>query len=240
MSEMIESPVEGFVLLNFKPEALAARGWPAVEYPMPSDALEAMLDGGADLGAPQLLAWMQQYVAEEKAPWREYREAMLALLAICTPDDARGVIDVGGDTWSLIAGEVDLDAKVVSFCREGELLAMAGKHEDGRLRVACFQPLDGRTVSSIIRGSVLPAPDGTVCMRPNNWEYVGDNACGNGQLYAAMAGSSYMALWEHGFGITAKHEPDPAWHSQRDVAPLAAATLAVSLGVYYQLGPEEL
>ena len=98
MGDMKESPVEGFVLLNFKPDSLVARGWPLVEYPMPSEALDAMLEGGAELEAPQLLAWMQQYVAESKAPWREYCEAMLALLVICTPEDERGVIDVGGDT----------------------------------------------------------------------------------------------------------------------------------------------
>jgi hypothetical protein len=238
MGGMTDSPVDGFVLLKFKPEALAANGWPLVDYPVPSEAVDALLEGGGQLEAPNMLAWMQQYVTDKQAPWREYRDAMLALLAMCTADDERRVIDIRGDTWSLVCGAVDLDAKLVSFCRDGELLAIAGKNDDGRLRVTCYQALDGRTLSSILQASLLPAPDGTVCMRPNNWEYLGDNACGSGQIYACLDGRSHMALWDYGFGVTADREPDPNWHSQRDVTPLSAGALAASLGVYYERGPD--
>ncbi len=96
------------------------------------------------------------------------------------------------------------------------------ENADGRIRVACYQPLDGRTVSLIIGASCLPAPDGTVCMRPNNWEYLGDNACGNGQIYAAIDGRSYMSLWKHGLGVTTEQGLDPEWHHVRDLTPLSA------------------
>jgi len=239
MNSMSDSQVEGFILMKFKAEAVAAKGWPSVEYPVPAEALVALIDGKGELEAPQMLAWMQHYVAHTNAPWRDYREAMRTLLEICSPADDRDTIDAGSDRWSLVCGPVDLDAKVVSFCRDGDLLAVAGENADGRIRVASYQPLDGRTVSLIIGASCLPAPDGTVCMRPNNWEYLGDNACGNGQIYAAIDGQSYMSLWKHGLGVTTEQGLDPEWHHVRDLTPLSAAALATSLGVYYSLGPAE-
>jgi hypothetical protein len=44
-----------------------------------------------------------------------------------------------------------------------------------------------------------------------------------------------MALWEYGYGINAKHTPDPHWYSFREGKPLPAAMLAISLGIYYEL-----
>lgn len=238
MGSLTDSPVEGYVLLTFKPEDLAAQGLPCVDYPVPSSDLDAVLEGNGEIEAPQLLVWIQQYASDQNAPWRDYREAMLQLLEVCTPPDERTPIDVSGDNWSLVCGKVDLDSKLVSFSRDGEVLAVAGKHADGRVRVESFQPPDGRTLRCLINTSLLPAPDGTVCMRPNNWEYLGDNACGTGQMYAAMEGRSYMSLWEYGLGITIEHETDPAWYSQRDAIPLSAATLAVALGIYYELNTD--
>lgn len=239
MSSVNDSVVEGFVLLGFKAEALEAKGWPVIEYPAPASELDALIEDGGEMHLAQLLAWMQQYVADGSVPWREYRDALSSLLGMCTPTDDRDVVDVQGDNWSLVCGGVNLDAKLVSFSRDGELLAAAEKNEDGRLRVASYQPLDGSTLQRIISASQLPAPDGTVCMRPDNWEYLGDNACGNGQFYAANEGRSYMSLWEYGFGITAKQERDLDWYPQRDRPPLPAAMLATSIGVYYELGPAD-
>jgi hypothetical protein len=238
MDNVSSSPVEGFVLLSFNPEALASKELSSVDYPVPSNALDGLLEGGGEIEPPQLLVWIQQYVSDQKAPWRDYRKAMSQLLGVCTPPDERTPIDVSGDNWSLVCGKVNLDSKLVSFSRDGEVLAVAGKNADGRVRVESFQPLDGRTLRCLINTSLLPAPDGTVCMRPNNWEYLGDNACGTGQMYAAMDGRSYMSLWEYGLGINAEHDPDPDWHSQRDAVALSAATLAVSLGMYYELNDD--
>ena len=239
MRSPTNSPVEGFSLMKFKQDALDAQGLPCVDYPIPSSGLDNVLEGGGVISPPMLLAWMQEYVSDKKAPWRDYRDAMLQLLDLCAPDDERTPIDVSGDTWSLVCGQVDLDAKLVSFSRDGEVLAVAEKNEDGRILVESFQPLDGRTLCSLINTSHLPAPDGTVCMRPDNWEYLGDNACGASQLYAATDGLSYRSLWEYGLGITAKQEPDPHWHQQRNFKPLPASMLATSQGLYYELSTED-
>ena len=77
-------------------------------------------------------------------------------------------------------------------------------------------------------------------MRPNNWEFLGDNACGNGQMYACEGGRSYMALWEFGLGITYERKVDPEWHRKRTATPFSAAAFASLLGRYYALTTDNL
>jgi hypothetical protein len=221
--------------MSFKPDALAARGLPLVEYPVPIGALDAVLGGGGDIDASQFLQWIQEYIAHQDAPWRDYNDAMLAILSGYADPDAPDVIDAIGDKWSLVCGDVDLDGPVVSFLRDGELLANATRNDDGRLRISSYKPLDGAAISNIITVSESSAYAGTHYEADDNWEIIKYKACSTSQAYAYSAGRSYMALWEYGYGINANRKPDPHWYSFRESKPLPAAMLAVSLGIYYEL-----
>jgi hypothetical protein len=66
-----------------------------------------------------------------------------------------------------------------------EAIAAVTGAADGRLLVSAFQPLDARAIRMLTGCGVKPAPDGTVCLRPNNWEYTLDASAGMGQAYAA-------------------------------------------------------
>ena len=70
MSNSKKSPIDGFMLMRFKPDTLVSRGLPLVEYPVPIGALDAILGGGGDIDASQLLVWIQEYIAHQDAPWR--------------------------------------------------------------------------------------------------------------------------------------------------------------------------
>ena len=231
--------IDGFVLMRFKKEALAGRGLPDIDYPIPTELLFEAMGGAGMLENKQLLACMQQYTAHgEVKDWQDYLPAMHALTKNISPPGEPYEIEVIADRWSIVCGEVDLDGPVVAYCRNEEILAVACRNPDGRLRMMSYQPLDQRTMERMMESARHPHEDGTVCQREDNWEYLADGACGNGQMYAMMRGESYFVLWRDGLAIC-NGKPDPDYAQQREVSPLPPSFLAIGLAVCHEYAPLE-
>jgi hypothetical protein len=110
---------------------------------------------------------------------------------------------------------------------------------NGSLRAACYRPLDAKAIQYLLGLALVPAADGTVCMRENNFEYAKDCAAGTGRYYAFERGESHLSYWEHGLGLTQSHERIDDWYSQRSLPPFQPAMLAVQLGVYFELTDDD-
>jgi len=229
--------VDGFILIHFKAEALAAHELPNVAYPMPTEVLAQQLTGSGMLKNKQILAYIQQYTAHgEVKNWQDYLPAMHALTRSLSPPVEPYEVQVIADRWSIVCGEVDLDGPVVACCRNDEILAVACRNEDGRLRIMSYQPLDERTLLRMMESARNPHEDGTVCQREDNWEYLADGACGNGQMYAMVDGTSYFVLWRDGLAMH-NGKPDPKFAQHREATPLYASSLATSLAVCHEYAP---
>lgn len=197
---ILDAP-EGFVMLQFKPEALARCGLPLIPYPMPIALLDMMLGNEDELPQPFLLAGLQRFTARGGCQWPDFEPAMMSLAENLAPDDPREEISAAGDNWWIELGDIDLAAPAITIERGGELIAAMAKREDGRLRATAFRPLDGKSADLLISLSLHPDPVSGVAMRENNWEYALDCAAANGSTYAASRGEAYLGY--HPDGIKA-------------------------------------
>jgi hypothetical protein len=155
------------------------------------------------------------------------RLAELLALGINGEPDA-----IEGDRWYVRLGPVDLGTKIVTVQRQHRLIAAITGAADGRLVVSAFQPLDARAIRMLTGCGVKPAPDGTVCLRPNNWEYTLDASAGMGQAYAARDGETYLSYWEFGIGVSADGETLPDWRRHRSAVPWPASLVAAQIAVH--------
>jgi hypothetical protein len=155
------------------------------------------------------------------------RLAELLALGINGEPDA-----IEGDRWHVRLGPVDLGTRIVTVQRQQRLIAAVTGAADGRLVVSAFQPLDACAIRLLTGCGVKPAPDGTVCLRPNNWEYTLDASAGMGQAYAADRGETYLSYWEFGIGVSANGETLPDWRRHRDAVPWPASLVAAQIAVH--------
>ena len=116
----------------------------------------------------ELISVSVKPAAGHTADWEALELALDRLAELIAPDDHRTVVSAAGDSWWLEIGPVDLDGPIVTIQRGDQLIAAIGSREDGRLRVAAYRPLDAKAADYLISLSLLPKPDGGVCMRENN------------------------------------------------------------------------
>lgn len=197
---ILDAP-EGFVMLQFKPEALARCGLPLIPYPMPIALLDMMLGNEDELPQPFLLAGLQRFTALGGCQWQNFEPALMSLAKNLAPDDPREEISAAGENWWIELGDVDPAVPAITIERDGKLIAAMTKREDGRLRATAFRPLDGKSANLLISLSLRPHPVDGVAMRENNWEYALDCAAGAGNVYAASRGEAYLGY--HPDGIKA-------------------------------------
>lgn len=225
--------------LHFKAETLNRYGLPDIAYPIPVADLQSILLEQGELPLAIMLHGLQQRSRDGNADWQQMEPAMDRLALLVAPDDTREIIPAAGDTWWLEIGPVDLGSKLVTIQRDEYLIAAISPREDGRLRVAVFRPLDGKSAASLINLGLLPHPEHGVCMRENNWEYALDGSAGAGNYYAADRGEAYLSFWEKGLGVSWDDSVLPDWFQQRSLAPRPAAQVAMELGIYYSLYQDE-
>ena len=218
--------------LRLKQATLDEYGLPDIGYPVPANALESILFDGEELPLALMLRGLQEYSGEEDAPWRSLEPALERLAELLAPEDGREVLSAASERWWLEVGPVDLNAKLVTIQRGDDLVAAVTPREDGRLRVATFRPLDGKSAEYLIGLGLVPQPDGRVCMRENNWEYALDCSAGMGNYYAADRGEAYLSYWEKGLGISSDGSEVPVWRKQVDLVARPAAPVIAELGVY--------
>ena len=220
--------------LRLKPEALARYGLPDIFYPVPVDLIGEVMDNSGELPFAELLYALQLHSAPGTAEWEKLEPGLARLAELLTPDDERANVAAAADEWWLEIGPVDLDGPIVTIQRRDKLIAAISSREDGRLRAATYRPLDAKSASTLVNLGQRPRPeDGTVCMRPSNWEYALDCSAGTGQYYAFERGEAYLTYWEHGLGLRQDRTLERQCNMLREVAPGRAALSAVELGVAY-------
>lgn len=225
----------GMIDQKFKPEFLERFDLPDILFPITLQGLEAAISNPSEPAFAEMLFALQLRSSEEAADWISLESAMDRLAELIMPHDPRGIIDVAGESWWLEIGYVDLAERIVTIQREDKLIAAISPRTDGRLRIACYRPLDAKSAAYLIGLGLIPHPDDGVCMRENNWEYALDCSAGSGNWYVFERGEAHLSYWESGIGHKRDGSEDLPWFRQRDLSSREPAKVAMELGVHYSL-----
>lgn len=223
------------VELHLKPGALARWDLPDLAYPLPLEAVRAVLDEDGLLPFDQLLHGLQQQARDGQAPWQALEPAMARLASLLAPQEDWEVVTVEGHDWLLEIGPVDLAQRIVTIQRGEHLVAALCPRLDGSLRVSVYRPLDAKSAGYLLSGSVHPDPVHGVAMRENNWEYMLDASSSFSHCYAADRGEAYLSRWDAGLGTDWNGQVLPHWAQQRGLVPMRPACVCVQLAVHDML-----
>jgi hypothetical protein len=230
-----------FTQIRWRSDLLRNLGLPDIGYPVPLDAYDEVLSSDGQVSFTSMLCWLQEFSARQKQGWRDLEPAMARLSELLAPEDTREALTTQGDTWFLEVGPVDLNSKIVTVQRCDTLIAAIAPRKDYTLRVAAYHPLDAKSIKYLLGLSQLSDPEHGVCMRPNNWEYALDQACGSiSAFYACERGESYLSIWECGLGVIRDGAHDERFIGQRQMESLAPILVVTQLGVYYEVSSDEL
>lgn len=219
--------------------ALAPR---RIGWGVPSDWVAEIVTGEDELPWSVLLGGLQiaseqqgseQPAGEQPATaWQRLEPAMAQLVELILPEKSLETVTAAGDNWWLEIGPVDLRGRIVTIQRADCLIAAIAPRPDGRLRVATYRPLDGKSAGYLTGLSQNPHPDGGVCFRENNWEYALDCSAGTGNFYAAIDGEAHLSYWESGLGIQRDGTELPEWRAQIQLPTRPGNHVATELGTY--------
>lgn len=226
-----------YMKLRWKEEMLASFDLPDIEYPFPMRSLEQAVVSG-DIQFTDMLFWIQDCCADSREDWLDYEPAMLRLSELIVPEKSPEKIIVEGDSWLLLVASVDLAKEIVTIQRGNFLVAALQDYGDGYLVASAYRPLDGKSTEYLRSLSLKPAPDGTVCMRPNNWEYALDCSAGLGNMYAAERGEAYLSYWQFGLGISNDGSKVDEWYCQRDLTSTLSKYTAMQIKLNYENSEE--
>ena len=221
--------------LRLKPEILARYSLPDILYPISLEAFDEALSDSGDLDFGQLLYQLQTSSRDGDCDWQHLQPAMDRLAQLVAPQDPRPVLSATGENWWLEVGPVDLDGPIVTVQRGDVLIAAMVATEEGRLRVASYRPLDGKSANYLLTLGLKPYLEHGVCMRANNWEYALDCSAGSGNFYAAERGEAYLSYWQSGIGNIANGSHDPHWLAMKALTSRAASVTVAELGIQYSL-----
>lgn len=221
--------------LRLKPSTLEQYRLPDILYPMSLESFNATLGGEAELDFGLMLYQLQVRSREGDADWQHLEPAMDRLAQLIAPNDPRPILSATGDNWWLEIGPVDLSGPIVAVQRGNVLIATMTAIEEGRLRVASYRPLDGKSATYLLHLGLKPHPEHGVCMRPNNWEYALDCSAGSGNFYAAERGEAYLSYWQGGIGNIADGSQNLHWLTMGNLTSRAASATVADLGIQYSL-----
>ncbi len=219
--------------LRLNTEALAQYGLPDIPYPINAPRLAECLQHEGQLPFAALLHGLQERSATVAAGWQALEPAMERLAELIAPTDERPLISAAGEDWWLEIGPVELDGPLVTIQREEYLIATIMRRADGRLRIAAFRALDGKSARYLMDLARTPHPQYGVAQREDNWEYARDQAAANGNFYAADRGEAYVSGWDRGLGISADSTEIQPWRQQRTLVARSPAHVATELGVQH-------
>lgn len=222
--------------LHLPAVVLARYGLPDIAYPAPTEVRNTIAEGD-DLPVPALLYALQQRTGAAGKDWQQFEAALDRLAALLNADDGPEIVAVPGSHWWLELGPVDLNDKVITIQRDDTLIAAIAPRSDGRLRVSTFRPLDGKSLAFLTGLARHPHPDGTVCLRENNWEYALDCSASIGNQYGAEQGEAYLSFWEQGIGILWNGTEHPVYRPYRDLPGRSPGLAAAELRVHDALSP---
>jgi hypothetical protein len=220
--------------MRFKAEGLEELGLPDIGYPLTMAGLDQLMEAAGELPFALMLHGLQQASAAGDGDWKSLEPAMARLTELIVPNDERTEVSAAGEDWWIEIGPVDLTGPIVTIQRGEALIAAIATRNDGRLRLACYRPLDANSADHIIALALRPHPEtGKVCMRANNWEYALDCSAGTGQFYAAERGESYLTNWLEGMGHRRDAEVSGVWRAMTSSLARPAPAVAIELGVAY-------
>jgi hypothetical protein len=224
---------KAFGNLHWNAEMMKSYGLPTIGFPAPHAAIKAAISGQLEIGFEELLYWLQRFTEIDTVQWRDYAPAMTRLAELITSEPAMAVVAIEGETFWLELGEVDLlRGDIVTIQRGEGLIGAFQKRENGALRFAAYQPLDAKAIRYATGLALKPSSDGTVCMRPDNWEYALDCSAGNGNFYAADSGACYLSRWEFGLGISSDGSRVMGWCTEREKSPQEPGFVATQIEVH--------
>ncbi len=221
--------------IRLKPDTLEQFALPDILYPMSLQSFDHALGGEAELDFGQMLYQLQKFSRQGDADWQLLEPAMGRLAQLVAPDDPRPVLSATGGNWWLEVGPVDLDGPIVTVQRGNVLIAALAATQEGRLRVASYRPLDGKSANYLLSLGLKPYLEHGVCMRANNWEYALDCSGGSGNFYAAERGEAYLSCWQSGIGNIADGSQDLHWLAMSNLTSRAASVTVAELGIQYSL-----
>ena len=222
------------IQLRFTPEGLAPYGLPDMLYPVPADILGPMIETGAKMPLAAMLYGLQERSACGDADWQALEPPLDRLAELLTPEDDRTSVIAEAKEWWVEIGPVNLREPIVTIQRQQVLVAALAKRDDGRLRLATFRPLDGKSAGYITDLCLRPHREtGEVCMRENNWEYALDCSAGTGNWYAADRGEAHLSLWDRGIGRMHDGPVDDRSHVMQKLPQRPPARVAMELGAAY-------
>jgi len=222
--------IDDFAMIRWRGATLARDGIPDLDYPVPRAVVENLIQNQGQsegtLDYADMLRWMQDYAELCPDGWDGREAAALRLAELILPADQDAPDALSTAQWYLQLGEVDLGATIVTVQRGEQLLAAVRPDGEGRVVAAIYRPLDHHAARLLTGCAQRPGPDGSVCLRPNAWEYTLDQSAAMGQVYASCAGGSYLSFWELGLGLSRDRTIIAPWHAQRSLEPLPARTAA--------------
>jgi hypothetical protein len=231
--EMVEfeGAPPSFVEFHFKPHVLELHGLPDIGYPVATSSFDCFMPEEGKIDFRSLLFWLQEYAELGDADWVSLFPAMQRLTELVTVHSAQETMIAQGDQFRVEAGPIDLGKDIVTIQREGRLLAAFQPRGDGTLRVAAYYPLGAKSIRYITGLSMRPAPDGSVAMRPNNWEYALDCSAGMGNVYSSNEGVPYLSRWEFGLGVSSDGSDVEPWIEQTGLEAIGTNHLVMQIAI---------
>lgn len=217
---------------RFKPDALDLYGLPDIPYPLPTETLQKIIEQDGTIPFADMLHGLQQRSSNCNADWQKLEPSLDRLAELLTRYDDRQVISAAGRDWWIEIGRVEFNQPLVTIQRQDQFVAVLCKRDDGRLRLTTFRPLDGKSASSIISlGFHSSHADGTICMRPNNWEYALDCSAGIGNWYAFERGEAFLSYLNPSAEQIQNGTFDDRWQAISSLPQRPSSKIAIELGV---------
>jgi high affinity sulfate transporter 1 len=139
------------------------------------------------------------------------------LAELAAPADEREVVIASGDDWWLEIGPVDLGRQIVTVQRGERLIAAITARQDGRLRVAVYRPLDGKSARYLVGLGQIPHPQHGDCM-----------------AMPRHPTSNQASLWLKRLpGLALLRHYESSWLRHDIVAGLVLTTMLVPVGIAY-------
>jgi len=214
---------------------LTSLGLPDIPYEVPKLYLDHV---GIDLDAPPLAAMLfalQKRAEDGKTDWLKLAPAMDALVMALLNCGWSQMVTMGHGDFTIMLDEIDLDENVIAIQRQGRIIAILAQAEHGRVKAQLFHPPCARTIEMLIGFSRNADANGTLPYHGSPWNSVEDAAAGNGQIYAAMDGRTYLAPWSFGVGLGWDQQPIDEWVRARSVLkpwPDDPATGAIAIHAF--------
>jgi hypothetical protein len=182
-----------------------------------------------------MLFSLQKRAAEGKADWLKIAPAMDALVQVLAKEGWPSMMTIDRPDFTIQFAGIDLDGDVIAIHRQGRMVGALAQAAGGRVKAQLFHAPCARTIETLIGLSYNADAEGKLPYYGTHWEAAEDTAAGNGQVYAAMDGRSYVTHWSYGVGIGPDKQSIDEWMQARMEAkpwPSGQGQGAIAINAY--------